>query len=257
MMAVSLVGQTDNKIVVDSTGGIAIHSLIRSDGGATPLTILGGGGGYVEITNAANSFSGTITLAGAEARFSNAGSFGNVNNTIVVDGGRLATAENAIYTIASSHSIQLGQTAGTAIAVHGSGGTLTYNGVLADKAGANGILVKQGAGKLVLGGGSNTYSGGTFINGGTLAVSTNANLGNVNGALSFNGGTLAATETFATARGVTLNAGGGTIDVASGKTLTASGIVGGAGSLTKTSSGTLVLGNANTFSGATNINNGV
>jgi fibronectin-binding autotransporter adhesin len=38
--------------------------------------------------------------------------------------------------------------------------------------------------------GTNTYSGGTEINGGTLIVSADSNLGNASGGLAFNGGTL-------------------------------------------------------------------
>ena len=38
--------------------------------------------------------------------------------------------------------------------------------------------------------GANTYAGGTAINGGTLQVASDANLGAAAGALSFNGGTL-------------------------------------------------------------------
>ena len=64
--------------------------------------------------------------------------------------------------------------------------------------------------------GANTYSGGTAINGGTLQISRDTNLGAAPGPLSFDGGTLQTTATFATARPTTLNAGGGTFDVQSG-----------------------------------------
>lgn len=50
--------------------------------------------------------------------------------------------------------------------------TVTYNGVIADN-GGTGRLVKQGGGRLVLGG-SNTYTGGTLHNGGELRL-TNLN----------------------------------------------------------------------------------
>ena len=54
------------------------------------------------------------------------------------------------------------------------------------------------------------------INAGTLAVSQDANLGDASGGLSFNGGTLRFDTAFTTGRTITLNAGGGTIDVGAG-----------------------------------------
>ena len=56
-------------------------------------------------------------------------------------------------------------------------------------------LVKDLGGTLVLTG-TNTYTGGTAINGGTLQISSDANLGDAAGGLSFNGGTLHTTATF-------------------------------------------------------------
>ncbi|WP_196217485.1 autotransporter-associated beta strand repeat-containing protein, partial [Burkholderia pseudomallei] len=116
-------------------------------------------------------------------------------------------------------------------------------------------LTKTDLGKLVLTG-ANTYSGGTAINGGMLSVANDGNLGAATGGLSFDGGTLEATGTFTTARGTTLTAKGGTIDVDAGQTLTMNGAIGGAGALTKTDAGTLVLNNANTYGGGTIIGAG-
>jgi fibronectin-binding autotransporter adhesin len=59
-------------------------------------------------------------------------------------------------------------------------------------------LVKTDLGTLVLGG-ANSYSGGTAINGGTLRVSADDNLGDAAGGLSFNGGALETTASFASA----------------------------------------------------------
>ena len=56
--------------------------------------------------------------------------------------------------------------------------------------------------------GINTYTGGTAVNGGTLQVSQDSNMGALAGALSLNGGTLATTATFDTARATTLGASG-------------------------------------------------
>ncbi|WP_052129416.1 autotransporter-associated beta strand repeat-containing protein [Sphingomonas sp. 35-24ZXX] len=93
------------------------------------------------------------------------------------------------------------------------------------------------------------------INGGTLSISSDGALG-ASGPISFNGGTLVTTAGFTSARNITLNAGGGTISPATATSLTLSGIIGGAGALTKGGAGTLVLSGANTYSGGTTVNEG-
>ena len=58
--------------------------------------------------------------------------------------------------------------------------------------------------------GANSYTGGTFLNGGVVSASADNNLGGPAGGLIFNGGTLQLGATFTSARDVVLN--GGTID---------------------------------------------
>lgn len=115
---------------------------------------------------------------------------------------------------------------------------------------------------------TNSYTGPTVIGQGALAVSTLAN-GGLNSSLGaadsgtnnlvFYGSTLRYTGTNATTdRGATLNDAGGTIDVASaGTVLTDNGTFAGAGALTKTGPGTLVLGTANSHTGGTVVTNGI
>ncbi|MCW2475810.1 autotransporter-associated beta strand repeat-containing protein [Candidatus Symbiopectobacterium sp. NZEC151] len=116
-------------------------------------------------------------------------------------------------------------------------------------------LVKADLGTLVLNG-SNTYTGGTAINGGTLRITSDSNLGQSDGGLSFNGGTLATDATMATSRAIQLNALGGTIDIALASPLTTSGIISGAGTLTKIGTGLLALTGENTYTGNTALNLG-
>jgi fibronectin-binding autotransporter adhesin len=104
--------------------------------------------------------------------------------------------------------------------------------------------------------GTNTYSGGTTFNGGALVVTNDNHLGAATGALTFNGGTLSVQSGFATTRGMTLNAGGGTVDIAVDNGLTSSGIIGGAGALTVSGAGTLITTAANTYAAGTTINSG-
>jgi outer membrane autotransporter protein len=118
--------------------------------------------------------------------------------------------------------------------------------------GAGGI-VKIGAGTIVLTA-ANSYAGGAVIKAGTLAVSADANLGAASGGLAFDGGTLENRAAFTTGRAITLDSGGGTLRTTAD--LTASGVISGAGALTKTGSGTLTLTGANSYTGGTTIGAG-
>ena len=102
----------------------------------------------------------------------------------------------------------------------------------------------------------NTMSGTVALNAGITSIASGDGLGT--GAITFDGGTLAFTGTAAAwSRSLTLNAGGGGIDItAAAGTLTASGVISGAGALTKAGDGTLVLSGANDYTGATTITAG-
>jgi outer membrane autotransporter protein len=150
--------------------------------------------------------------------------------------------------------------------VAGSGGALAPTGMadlwaegahttatLATPIIGTGGIVKIGAGTIVLAA-ANSYSGGTVIKAGTLAVSADSNLGAASGGLAFDGGTLENRAAFTTGRAIRLDSGGGTLRTTAD--LTASGVISGAGALTKTGSGTLTLTGANTYGGGTTIGAG-
>jgi outer membrane autotransporter protein len=117
-------------------------------------------------------------------------------------------------------------------------------------------VAQNGSGKTVLTG-ANTYTGSTLINGGTLEVSADGNLGSSSGGVTFNGGTLqfGASFSLAPTRAVTLGASGGAVDTNS-YTTTISQAITGTGGLTKTGAGTLTLAGRNTYSGGTILNAG-
>ncbi len=107
---------------------------------------------------------------------------------------------------------------------------------------------------------NNTYSGGTILDGGTLSVSREANLGDTAGALSFNGGTLQITGTDFQSTGRTINWGseGGGFDIAAaGNVFTVGQNLGAGGALTKLGAGTLVLSGTNTYKGGTTVSDGI
>jgi autotransporter-associated beta strand protein len=124
--------------------------------------------------------------------------------------------------------------------------------------GGAGGLVKDDGGTLVLGG-ANSYAGGTTVNGGTLQISADNNLGAAGGGLALNGSTLRVAtggSALASSRAITLGAGGGTFEMASGE-FESNGSIGGAGGLTVTGTGgTLSLNAANTHAGGTLLQDG-
>lgn len=142
--------------------------------------------------------------------------------------------------------------------------TLTLNPVQSGNAfylnnpiSGTGGLVVTGAGTVYLIA-ANTYSGGTVLNGGTLSMSSDANLGSVAGALSINGGVLQITGTGFNSTGRTINwgANGGGFDIADASNNFAVGQALGGGPLTKLGAGSLTLTGANSFTGATTIQSG-
>lgn len=118
-----------------------------------------------------------------------------------------------------------------------------------------GSLYKSGSGELILTG-ANTYSGGTFIEGGVLNVNGDAALGNSAAALTFtgSGGTLQAGAALSSARNIALNA-NGTFDT-NGFASSLSGAINGAGQLTVTGSGSLSLSGSNSYTGGTLVQGG-
>jgi autotransporter-associated beta strand protein len=124
-------------------------------------------------------------------------------------------------------------------------------------------LTKTGAGNLTLTA-PNTFSGNVIVNANFLIISNDNQLGSVPGVatadkIQIGAGTLAISSTLTvnSNRGIALNNAASTIDVFGGQTATYSGIIAGAGSLTKAGPGTLILGGVSTYSGTnTNINAG-
>lgn len=195
------------------------------------------------VLSGTNAYTAGTAIDGGTVEISADANLGAAGGALSLSGGRLRNTA----AVTSTRAVTLNAAGGTLETI----GELTLNGTV----GGAGTLTKTGAGTLVLTG-TNTYTGGTVINGGTVQVSTNANLGDAPGSLAFNGGTLNTTGSFAAARLVTLNAGGGTFDALGATALTLSNAVGGAGALMKAGAGTLVLTGTNNYGGGTTISSG-
>ena len=220
---------------------------------------IGGTGGLAQIgtgtlkVSGANTYSGGTTVtagtlqAGAANTFSAASAF-TVGAFLDVNG-----FNQTIGSLAGAGTVTNSGAGAATLTVGGNNTSTTFSGTLQNGASALG-LAKTGTGTLTLSG-VNTYRGGTTVNGGTLAVSADNNLGDNSGSLAFGGGALQFLSGFISNRAVTLNSGGGTFDT-NGNNATLGGTIGGAGSLTKIGTGTLTVSGANTYRGGTTVNGG-
>jgi fibronectin-binding autotransporter adhesin len=199
------------------------------------------------VLTAANTYTGGSAINGGVLRVSANANLGNTAGALSFNGGTL----NTTGTFDSARTGTLGALGGTIDTNNDT--ALTLSGVL----GGIGPLRKTGAGALVLTN-TNTYGGGTAIDGGVLRIDADAKLGAVPAPLSFNGGTLNTTGSFNSGRATTLGALGGTFDTNSDTVLAMTGVIANrdiasAGQLRKTGAGKLLLTNANTYTGGTTI----
>ena len=254
-------------------GALNVGDPTASAGLAGTLTV--SNGGVVNVTGATGIAALLTSLGPSTVNVTGAGSALSTNSlaigAVLADGSNLAgvltVAEGGVVNAAGGTTIRAAGTLNL-----GTGGlagsivtpTIANDGqivanftdtlTLAADISGTGRLSKSGTGALTLTG-TNTYLGGTTINGGTLAIFQDANLGAASGALTFGGGTLQAQAGFSTVRAITLNAGGGTIDT-NGNAVTASGPIGGVGGLIKIGAGALTLSGNNTYSGGTVLQQG-
>jgi autotransporter-associated beta strand protein len=133
-------------------------------------------GAGTQILSGTNIYTGTTTITGGVLSINADAALGAAPASatpghLTLDGGNLATTET--FTLNANRGIALGTSGGTFETATGT--TLTYGGIVA----GSGNLTKSGAGTLTLTG-TNTSTGSTTVNAGTLAVTNTAQLGSGN-----------------------------------------------------------------------------
>lgn len=150
--------------------GTPTHSNITGNG-----SIIKNGAGSLSLSGT-NTYTGSTTVNTGSLSMGSATALGNVNNQLTVNGGTL----NMV-----SRSLTLGNLTGTGGVITGSSGTRTltigsgdngggnFQGVIQDGSGGTTALTKIGTATITLSG-TNTYSSGTTVTGGTLLVNNTA-----------------------------------------------------------------------------------
>jgi autotransporter-associated beta strand protein len=176
---------------------------------------------YLDLTGT-NTFLGNVTISSGVV-YANDASFGSTANALTLSGGGLVAPFST--------------TIARAITLVGSGTLRTYGGTsvtFSGPIGGTGTLAKSDGGAAVLTG-TDIYSGGTRIGGGTLQIG--------------NGGT------------GSIGSGGvvdlGTLVFDTSSNVTVAGVISGPGSLTQSGSGTTDLQGANLFTGPTVVSAGI
>lgn len=241
-----LSGMNLQTAVIDvGTSSVLELSGMRDFPGSVSIT----GSGGLLVTNGytflggRNDFTGGVTIGVGATLAAEAHSLGDSGATITLDGG---TLEGGLLGLYVSQTIK----------VTANGGTLNGTGSIdGDILGSNGVSV-VGSGALTFAG-PKSYTGNTWVNGGTLSIYESDSLGTGPATLLFNNATLDTTDS------VTLSQ---NIDITGSFTLNENfrddqfnGVLSGTGSFTLdggSSFGSLTLTQASTYSGATTVNGG-
>jgi len=228
---------------IDSNGNtFTLSGAISSTGALTKI-----GTGILTLSSNSSNYSGGTTLSAGTIAVGASNALGTGTFIFGTSG---TTLQAASSTLTLGNAIQI-TGAGN---VDTNGNALTLSNTISDFSAAS-TLTKIGAGTLTLSG-TNSYSGGTNLNLGTLAVGSSGALGTA--ALTFgnqNGNILQAGVAGLTVSNPVSLDHNGTVDTNSNN-LTLSGAISSTGALTKIGAGTLTLSVANGYGGGTNLNVG-
>ncbi|MEP9359555.1 autotransporter-associated beta strand repeat-containing protein [Sphingomonas sp. KR3-1] len=241
------VTSADGSIRVDDGVTARIDASIAGTGGLTKLDsgtlILGG----------QNSYTGATLVSGGTLRLAASNAIAATSAVTVAKGATLdIAAANTLGALAGEGAVVLNAN----LAVGAGNATSAFAGTLS----GTGQLSKTGTGVFTLGG-TQSYSGGTSIDAGTLRLSGATVLGT--GAV--NVATGATLDLAGNALSVSRLAGTGAVTLGTSGALTVAetaadgsfgGVISGAGTLIKAGAGTLTLTGANTYTGGTRIDAG-
>ncbi|MGY0556947.1 autotransporter-associated beta strand repeat-containing protein [Lysobacter sp. A421] len=226
-----------------NTSGLALRFWDGAAGGRNDGTITGGDGIW---QNTAGNDNWTLDDGSINAPFLDSAFaiFQGTGGTVTVDDSLGAINVAGMQFAADGYAIEGDRIdlVGSQAIVRVGDGTVPggdYITTIASELAGAAQLVKSDAGTLVLSG-ANSYTGGTLVDGGTLQISNDANLGAAAGGLGFDGGVLHTTADVTSGRAIVLT-GAGTADVDVDTSLVLSGTLSGVGGLTKLGDGTLVL----------------
>lgn len=270
VLSLEAVQQTVAGLTGDAASSVEIGPISRltvAEQGTTsyPGTISGAAGQFAMAgpgtltLSGSNTFGGGTTVSGGRLVAGSAAALGSTTGPLAVTGGTLDLDGRSLSVGTLSGSlggiIESGL-AGAVTLTTSSAASSTFAGDLRDGAGSL-ALIKANSGTLTLSG-ANSFTGGTQLNGGFLALGSAEALG-TSGLISFGGGTLrfsAANTTdysdrFSTAAGqaYALDTNGQNVSLAT--PLSSDG-----STLAKAGAGTLILTAANTYSGTTTIAGG-
>jgi autotransporter-associated beta strand protein len=229
--------------------------------GASDATLTGTVSGTGSFTKAGT---GTLTLAGSNSysgptlvnagtlAAGNAGAFGG-STSLFVNGGAAVNFNGfsqSFFTVSGGGTMAFG--GGESLTIGADGSSSAFSGTIT----GDGTVVKNGAGTLTLSG-SNSFTGGVFLNAGALSIGASSSLGS--GALRMGDATTLFTSGGAYGNALAI-AGLATVTTSGGQTLTWSGPIsdnGSAGTLNLTGGGRFALTNGtNSYSGGTNVAGG-
>ena len=237
-----------------------------SGGGSGTILFLtddtGDSAGIIRLSGT-NTFTGSVTLNRGSVQIDSDAAFGATANAVTLNS---FSGQSLIFTNAMTYTHNTA--VGFANAAFNTGANnVTASGVISTLSGTFGII-KTGSGNLTLNN-TNTYNGGTTVNDGVLVASGGSAIPDTSAVSIANtsgvGLQLSNNETVASiagggSTGGTIELGSNTLRLAGTASTSFSGVItGSGGALTKTSTstGTLTLSGANTYTGGTNLGAGI